>query len=266
MVLQQGVEFQGLVVSRRNYRENDMLVEILTDRFGFKTFFVRGAKKRGFRLASAILPFSFGTYLGSINDQGLSFLDTTRDVSQYQNICQDIYLNAYATYLLSLGKVALKDDVASAIRWYQKLQKAVFLIDEGFDAQIITNIIEVQLLECFGVKPFLESCVICHETQFPFDFSEGYGGLLCQKHWYLDTHRLQLDQRTIYYLRLFSVVDLDRLASIKVKSETKKRLAKTLDQIYHDQVGVKIKAKEFLRQMQNMPSLSLKTKRDEVDK
>lgn len=38
MVLQQGVEFLGIVVSRKDYKERDMLVKILTDKYGFKTF------------------------------------------------------------------------------------------------------------------------------------------------------------------------------------------------------------------------------------
>ncbi|MDO4456414.1 MAG: recombination protein O N-terminal domain-containing protein, partial [Ligilactobacillus agilis] len=68
MALHQGEEFRGIVVSRKNYRERDMLVKILTDRFGFKTFFVRGVAKRGFSMGAAILPYAYGTYLGSISD------------------------------------------------------------------------------------------------------------------------------------------------------------------------------------------------------
>lgn len=63
MVLQQGVEFLGIVVSRKDYKERDMLVKILTDKYGFKTFFVRGVRKRGFKLGAAILPFTHGTFL-----------------------------------------------------------------------------------------------------------------------------------------------------------------------------------------------------------
>ena len=48
MAIQQGVEFDGIVVSRRDYKERDMLVKILTDKYGFKTFFIRGARKRVF--------------------------------------------------------------------------------------------------------------------------------------------------------------------------------------------------------------------------
>lgn len=249
MATHQGVDFQGIVISRNDYKERDMLVKILTNKFGIKTFFVRGARKRGFKLASAILPFSHGVYFGNINDQGLSFINGTRELGQYQQIYADIELNAYASYILGLAGAAFGNDEPLPEVWFDKFATAIDLINEELDPAIITNIIEIQLLGRFGVKPFLESCVICGSTQGPFDFSESYGGILCHQHWYLDIHRLHLDQRTIYYLRLFSVVDLKQLHSIKVKPKTKQHLRHTIDTLYSDEVGVYIKAKKFIDQM-----------------
>lgn len=249
MVVKQGAEFYGIVVSRKDYRERDMLVKILTDKYGFKTFFVRGVRKRGFKLGAAILPFTHGTYLGTINDDGLSFITTTREIEQYLALTQDIELNAYASYLLSLAERALDEKQLVFGGWFLKLRQALELLDAQFDPAIITNIIELQLLTEFGVRPHLEDCVICHRSNGLFDYSESYGGLLCQEHFHLDPHRLHLDQRTIYYLRLFSVIDLGRLNSIKVRQETKEMLRKTLDEIYQSQVGIYVPAKKFLDQM-----------------
>lgn len=249
MVLHQGQEFLGIVSSRRDYKERDMLVKIFTDRFGFKTFYVRGVKKRGFRLGAIILPFSHGRYLGSINDQGLSYLNLGKEIDQYQQIFQDIFLNAYASYILGLAEVGIKEDSSLAAKWFGQVDQALTLIDQGFEPSIITNIMEVQMLTLFGVRPELRYCSVCQNPQRPFDYSENYGGLLCQKHWPLDPYRLHLDARTIYYLQLFSALDLKRLNSIKVKDETKQHLKQALDTIYNDQVGIYIPAKKFLQEM-----------------
>lgn len=242
-------EFRGIVVSRQDYRERDMLVTILTDRFGFKTFFIRGARKRGFRMQAAILPFTHGRYIGKINDHGLSFITTTREIDQYQMISQDIELNAYASYILGLAQQAFRNHSDFSPMWFLQMQTAMRLIDEGYDAAIITNVIEVKLLGCFGVQPNWRACVICGRSDLAFDYSESYGGLLCQNHWRLDEHRLHLDQRTIYFLRQFSVLDLTKINSIKMKDSTKRNLRRTLDEIYNSQVGVYVKAKKFIDQM-----------------
>lgn len=248
-------EFNGIVVSRQDYRERDMLVTILTDRFGFKTFFVRGARKRGFRMQAAILPFTYGKYIGKINDHGLSFITTTREIDQYQSISQNIELNAYASYILGLARQAFRNRSDFNSVWFLQLQSAIKLIDEGYDAAVITNVIEVKLLGRFGVQPNWRACVICDRSDLAFDYSEMYGGLLCQKHWSLDKHRLHLDQRTIYFLRQFSILDLTKVNSIKMKDSTKRNLRRTLDEIYNSQVGVYVKAKKFIDQMKSWDQL-----------
>ena len=244
-MIYKNVEFSAIVTKRKNYRERDMLVTMFTDKYGFKTFFVRGVRKRGFKLGAAILPFTHGTYIGSID--------------QFQSINQDIILNAYATYILELVKAAFEDsiDVTNTL-WFEKVLKALSLINDGFDAQIIANIIEVQLLGKFGVQPNWRSCVICGETQSQFDYSESYGGILCRKHWYMDKNRLNLDQRTMYYLRKFSIVDLNYLNSIKVNADTKKRLKLTLNEIYDNQVGIYVKARSFIDKMTKVENNLLK--------
>ena len=248
-------EFRGIVVKRQNYRERDMLVTIFTDHFGFKTFFLRGAHKRGFKMRAAILPFTHGTYIGKINDNGFSFITTTHDVEQYKQISQDIILNAYASYILELARQAFENNIERAQQWFDQIAMALNLINEGYDSAIVTNIIEVRLLGCFGVQPNWHSCVICGDTKETFDYSEGYGGLLCQNHWHLDPNRLHLDQRTLFFLRKFSVIDLTQLNSIKVKESTKYNLRRALDEIYNNQVGVYIKAKKFLDHMDSLKNI-----------
>ena len=44
-MVRQTETFEGLVMSRQNYRESDMLVKILTDRFGKKMFLLYRARK-----------------------------------------------------------------------------------------------------------------------------------------------------------------------------------------------------------------------------
>ncbi|MFD1672188.1 DNA repair protein RecO [Agrilactobacillus yilanensis] len=248
--------FQGLILFRRDYRERDLLVKMITDRFGKKMFLVKGGKRPKNRLASAILPFTYGQYVGDIRD-GLSFINTAKETHHFWQISQDIVLNAYASYILGLIDKAFEDAVPLDY-WFGRVFQALKLIDEGFDPQIITHIMEVQLLQVFGVQPNLESCVICQHTDRPFDYSESYGGLLCAQHWHLDPNRFYASQRAIYFLRLFAAVDLTKINSIKLKTETKAELKQMIDQIYQDTVGVYVKSKHFLDEMADWPDSILK--------
>lgn len=241
-------DFRGIIMFRRDYRERDLLVKILTDKIGPAMFFVKGAKKRGFRLAADILPFTHGEYIGSLTDNGLSFINTASDTSQYRSIASDISKNAYATYILALVDSAFQDGQGIG-GWFNQVAAALDLINSGLDEQVIANVIETQLLVRFGVAPTWDRCVICGRDDLPLDFSEQYGGMLCRNHWHLDEQRLHLDQRTVYYLQRFSTLNLQKLNSIKINSTTKRRLQFVLDSLYDNEVGLNLKSKKFIRQM-----------------
>ncbi|POH07612.1 DNA repair protein RecO [Fructilactobacillus lindneri] len=248
MVNTKSKSFHGILLYRKNYRERDMLVKFFTAEAGKKMFFVRGASKANFKMAGDILPFSYGTYEGTLKKDGLSYIDSANSVKHFNQISDDIYLNAYATYIMSLIDAAFDDGVPNSI-WFDKLFYALNLINNGFDAQIITNIIEIQLLPIFGVAPDFKHCAVCGQQSQIYDYSEKYGGLICQNDFHLDPYRMHLDQRTIYYLCLFSVIDLNKIENIKVNEVTKNKLRQVVDKIYDNSVGLNLKSKKFLNQM-----------------
>ncbi|WP_353990518.1 DNA repair protein RecO [Lacticaseibacillus paracasei] len=248
-MVRQTETFEGLVMSRQNYRESDMLVKILTDRFGKKMFLLNRARKPGFTLGAGILPFTHADYIGEVRESGLSYLSAIKNATQYRQISDDITLNAYAAYIFGLIDLAFPDGRPVGF-WFNQIKQALYLIDSGLDPQIIANVIEVQMLKEYGVEPNWRGCVIDGRADLPLDFSESYGGLLCQNHWDKDPHRLHASPRVIFYLRRFSTLDLGKVEHINVKSDTKAELRRILDVIYTDMVGVTPKAKRFLDQMQ----------------
>ena len=247
-MVRQTETFKGLGMSRQNYRESDMLVKILTDRFGKKMFLLNRARKPGFTLGAGILPFTHADYIGEVRESGLSYLSAIKNATQYRQISDDITLNAYAAYIFGLIDLAFPDGRPVGF-WFNQIKQALYLIDSGLDPQIIANVIEVQMLKEYGVEPNWRGCVIDGRADLPLDFSESYGGLLCQNHWDKDPHRLHASPRAIFYLRRFSTLDLNKVERINVKPDTKAELRRILDVIYTDMVGVTPKAKRFLDQM-----------------
>ena len=122
--------FEGVIMYRRDYRERDLLVKILTDRRGPLMFFVRGAKRKGFKLASDILPFTYGSYVGMLADEGLSYIVSAQETHHLTGIGADLNRNAYATYLLELVDQAFEEGRALG-GWYKQVMAALNLINTG---------------------------------------------------------------------------------------------------------------------------------------
>lgn len=240
--------FQGLVLRSQDYLDNDQLLYVFTDYFGIITFWLRGVKKPRSKKRYLALPFTYGKYQGSINVHGFSFLNDALHVYQFEKIATNLRLNAYTSYVYDLVLRAFVSGEPHLL-WFQKIMQATKLINQGLDAQIITNIIEIQLLQSFGVQPNWNACVIGGETRGTFDYSLVKAGIICQKHWSYDVHRLHLAPKTVSYLRLFSQIDLNRIGQISVSKNIKSQLRQTIDAIYLDSVGVYPKSKKFLDQM-----------------
>lgn len=241
-------ETSGLVLYSQNYKENDKLVKIFTESFGKRMFFVKNFSRSKF--ASSLQNFSNSQLTILMNDEGFSFINDASETKTYKKITDDIFINAYASYLVSLTDAAIPDNHYDPAL-YQFLIKALELLDQNFDREIITNIFELQILNRFGVSLNFSECVFCHTTVGPFDYSYQYNGCLCQKHFDKDLRRSHLDPNVIYLCNLFQEITFDDLKKISVKDEMKKKIRQFIDGLYDEYVGIHLKAKKFLDNMEN---------------
>lgn len=241
-------ESKGIILFTKDYKEKDKLVKIFTESYGKLMFFVKGAHRKNNPITPAILPFTQAIYIGEFKDQGLSFLNSSKEVKPFLTIQQDIFINAYATYLLNLVDVAIEDRVYDP-NLFHFVEQALTLLNEGKDAEIITNIFEIQLLNRFGVSPNWSHCSVCGETNGKFDYSSKYSGVLCEQHWLSDNHRYHADPKAIHFIRLFASISYDNVQNITLKTETKTLIRKTIDELYDEYVGIYLKSKKFIDQM-----------------
>lgn len=260
-------ESKGIILFTKDYKEKDKLVKIYTESYGKLMFFVKGAHRKNNPISAAILPFTEAVYIGEFKNQGLSFLNSCKEVTPFLTIQQDIFISAYATYLLNLVDVAIEDRVYDP-NLFHFVEQALTLLNDGKDAEIITNIFEIQLLNRFGVSPNWSHCSICGETNGRFDYSSKYSGVLCERHWASDKHRYHADPRAIHFIRLFSAISYDNVQKITLKSETKTTIRTTIDELYDEYVGINLKSKKFIDQMKQwedvlkLPPQEKKNKQD----
>jgi len=240
----------GIVLYTRQYKDNDLLVRILTETRGLWTFLARGAKKPKSHLAAGVQPYNLITFEGAFpaRESGLGYINDVQRATIYPRLVEDIEANAYAALIASLINATFEEG-DQITRWYNQLLLALQKLDDGLDPQIIANIFEIQLLVPLGVAPNWKADPLSGQVDGSFDYSEKYNGILSENHYSLDDHRLMLDQKTIFYLRQFSVIDFRQVHEIKVSAATKRGLQRVIDYIYDNQVGLKPRAKTFIEQM-----------------
>lgn len=238
-------EVEGIVLYHRKHRERDYLVKIFTKKFGKIMFFVRGSKRQTGSIFQAIQPFTKAIYIADIRDEGLSFLNGSKNVEKSRDLQTDIFKHAYATYICALIDAAIEDHF-EYVSLYNLLEQALHLMNEGYEPEVISNILETKLLAVFGVAPNFQSCAICQKTKGIFDFSDKYHGILCSNHFYEDPRRLHIDPKAVHIVRLYSVINLEKVGDISIKATTQNEIKRLLDHIYDQSVGLSLKSKKFI--------------------
>lgn len=242
------VETLGIVLYNRDYKEKDKLVKLFTAKAGKQMIFIKGGNGQRFQSKDMIQPISVSSFVLNLNSQGLSFIRTHSDTQFFRQIQSDIFLTGYVTYMLNLVDMAIEDRVNDQAL-FSFLLESINLIERGMDAEVVTFIFEIQILSRFGVYLNFEQCQVCGKTGQPFDFSWALQGVVCQKHRQSELSLAQEDPNVLYFLGLFSTVDLAVLNEIKIKADMKRKIRILIDLIYAEYVGLNLKSKKFIDNM-----------------
>ncbi|KAA0549376.1 DNA repair protein RecO [Bacillus sp. BGMRC 2118] len=238
---------EGIIIRTTNYGETNKIITLFTRELGKVGVMARGARKPSSRLASVSQIFTYGYFLIQTGS-GLGTLQQGESLSSMKHIKEDIISTAYASYLVELTDKAVEDRKVNPYL-FELLYQSLNYLNEGMDAEIITMIYEMKMLQVIGLYPHLNSCVSCGATEGKFSFSIGQGGLLCHECLAKDLHRIEVSPATVRLLRLFHSFDIHRLGNISVKAETKKELKTVISRFYEEYSGLMLKSKRFLNQL-----------------
>ena len=119
-------------------------------------------------------------------------------------------------------------------------------MEEGYDVSLITNIIEVKMLDFLGVLPCIDCCSICGNNKNIVTISSKNGGYIC-KNCYKDD-KIYSD-KTIKLIRLFYYVDINKISKLEISDSVKKELNEFLNDYYESYTGLYLKSKDFLKNL-----------------
>jgi DNA repair protein RecO (recombination protein O) len=240
---------EGIVIRNTDYAETNKIVTLYTREWGKVGVMARGAKKANSRLTAVTQPFTYGYFLVQ-RGRGLGGLQQGELISSMRSIREDIFLTAYASYVIDLTDKSTDEKKPNPFLFELLLQTLQY-INEGYDLDILVNIYEMKILNVLGMYPILDQCSNCGNSEGSFSFSIREGGLLCHRCLEKDRYHYKISQATVRLLRLFYMLDLSRLGNISVKPETKAELKTVINAYYEEYTGLHLKTKKFLNQLDN---------------
>ncbi len=238
---------EGIVLKETPYGDTSKIINVLTKEYGIIGLMCKGAKSVKSPLRSVTLKLSYGTFNIYYKKDKLSTLVSVDIINEFKNIRSDIYKVSYASYITDLVSQVLKGVKEDNI--YNDYINTLLKMEEGLDPLILTNILEVKLLDYLGVGINVTSCISCGNKKEIVTLSSERGGLLC-KNCYKGERIMPLS--VIKVINMYYLVDIKSISKLDIKDNIKKEINNFLTNYYDDYTGLYLKSKDFLKTIEKL--------------
>ena len=238
------VKVEGIILSDTNYSESSKILNVYTKEYGMLGIMSKGCRSVKSKLRSVSNKFTYGYFHIYYKENGLSTLIGVDVINPLKNILASIDKISYLSYIGELIMQVLKqsDDMMIFDTFIAGIKK----LEEGYDASLITNIIEVKMLNFLGVLPCIDCCSICGITNNIVTISSESGGYVCANCY---RNEKIYNDKTIKLIRLFYYVDIDKISKLEIQDNIKKEVNEFLDNYYDSYTGLYLKSKTFLKNL-----------------
>ncbi len=232
---------EGVIIGEKPYGETSKILDIITKDLGVIGVIAKGAKRLKSPLRSVSERFTYANFEISYKKDKLSTLITGDIINPLSNISKDIEKLSYINFISELTKQVLKQSKNKTI--YDNYVASIVKINNGYDPMVITNILELKYLDFLGVRPELDSCVVCG-NQKVVTLSVEKGGFLCKDHLF-DSYIT--NAKTIKIIRMLKYVDISKISKLDISDIVKKEINDFINQYYDRYTGLYLKSKNFLK-------------------
>lgn len=240
-------ELEGIVLSDHDYGETSKVLHVLTKEHGVIGVMAKGCKTMKSELRSVSHKLTYGFFHVYFKKDKLSNLMSIDVINSFKHIMTDIEKISFASFLLELGEQVFRQNNTTDI--YELLKQGILKIEEGFDPQVIMNIVELKLLDYLGVMPVLDACVKCGSQTSITTLSSSLGGYICKK---CRTNEYIVSEKTMKLIRLFYYVDLSKISKLEISPISKKEINQFLDEYYDRYTGLYLKSKGFIQKLKEV--------------
>lgn len=186
---------EGIVLHQREYKDNDMILTVLSKDYGKISFVARGIKKASSKNASSCTPFTKSIFYFNYRETSdLQSLKTAERIQMYRHIYDDLRKQVIASIICEM---CMKIDSEQFPYLYELLQQCLSYLDTGNNDYGVFAFFTAKMNEVAGVNPDVDGCVHCGNDHNIAGISIYDGGFICancfdvSKHQHISIERLR---------------------------------------------------------------------------
>lgn len=235
---------EGIILSETNYSESSKILNVLTKEHGLIGVISKGCRNMKSKLRGVSRKLIYGTIHIYYKEKGISTLIGIDIKNSFSNTIMDLEKISYASFILDLTNQVLRQSTDEGI--FNLLKATLIKIEEGFNPQALTNILELKYLDYLGITPSLDACANCGSNKQIVTLSTDQGGYVCKDCY--QNERL-VSEKTIKMIRMYYYVDIEKITKLEVNKEISDEINTFLNDYYEKYTGLYLKSKDFLKQI-----------------
>lgn len=239
---------EGVIIHEMDYSESSKIIHIITKEYGLISAIAKGARKVKSNLRSVTTKPTYGYFHLYYKEDKLSILFDVDVIHPLKHLKTDLTSIGYATYICDLVQQVLKQNIDSKgdEQLFHHFISSLIKIDEQYDPAIITNILEIKLLDYLGVMPIIDRCVICGSKTSIVTISSEKSGYICTN---CRTNEPILDEKVVKLIRMYYFVDIAKITKLDISEEIKNQINSFVEDYYKKHTGLYFKSKEFIEEI-----------------
>lgn len=230
----------GVIISEIPYKENSKILNVLIED-GIIGIISKGCKNIKSPLRTISEKLKYCEFTIYYKENGLSTLKEGTIIDNFNNIRTDLIKISYLSYITELVAQVVKQSSSKEI--YFLYISTIKKINEGLNPMVMTNILEIKLLDYLGVPINLHECAKCGGKKNIITIDPDVGGYICT-HCY--TNEKMYDEKVRNMLRKYYLVDIDSITELKIKDYVIESINNFLNAYYDRYTGLYIHSKNFL--------------------
>jgi DNA repair protein RecO (recombination protein O) len=246
----------AIVLSSREMRESDLVVEAFTERLGRIAGVAKGAKRSKRRFVNT---FDIGTLIAVTvyRPRGGDFflIEEASLIDSFSYLSTDVSALAYASAVLELVREFTPEgepspDIFTTVVSY--LSKG----NRGSEGKGFFFIYMTRLLKQLGISPLFSACVRCsrpNPTESGGLFIPSTGGMVCERCLKPHDRGVPLSSGSVKILATALTFPPERLSRIQVSVVFCGEIQKALFSFIHYQLGKRMKSLDFIERYTKNP-------------
>ena len=239
--------FEGIILTETNYSESSKILNVLTNDRGVIGIMSKGCRNVKSKLRGVSRKLIYGTFHVYYKENGLSTLIGIDLINSFSKTMMDLERISFASYLLDLSYQVVRQNDDQDI--FLLLRDTLLKIEEGLNPLVLSNILELKLLDYLGVRPSIDACSICGSEKAIVTLSADSGGYVCRNCF---SNEGYVSEKTIKMIRLYYYVDIKSISKLEVSDDVSKEINQFLDMYYDRYTGLYLKSKDFIKKIGSM--------------